>query len=163
MPGLIHKKLWGRSLWGVLAAVVMMGLTEVFVIKALLPGMALSGHADATDADWAAVDYAFLLWGSRALASLVVAAFLLGIGVQPTPSHSAFRHEKGPLLLEDRFDWFQNWYALYKARHRWLSALFQDFWRRLFWAAIGTFFLMFLTVFVFIVLDAFGWKPGPSS
>ena len=150
----IHKKLWGRSLWGICVAVVMMWLAQFFFIKAVLPGMA-SSHLTSADPEYVQAvvesNYAFRKWGSRALASLVVAAFLLGIGVRPAPSHLHSRHEKQPLPGEGRSDRFQYRYELYKAQQKWLILLFHDYWRRLFWAGIGTTVLLILTLIVLTV------------
>lgn len=85
---LTHARLWGRSLWGLLAALGLMLLTAYATGRWFIAGAAASKRVGLSDyADSVArAEVASWLWGSLALASLLLAALLLGLGVQQTPS-----------------------------------------------------------------------------
>ena len=149
--GLVQRRLWGRGLWGLLAAVAMMFLTAYSVARWYSAGVVANKYVERTDYVLAWLEYQNWLWGSIALASFVVTFFLLGLGVRPTPSGDVpslptdhARREKRILPLDDRFDQFLDRLAMYQARYeRWVLPL-QQYLGRLVVAALGTFVILLL-------------------
>lgn len=146
MPGRgwIHKELWGRSLFGLLAAVAMMSLAAYSAARWFESGVVANKHVNKTDWVLAWLEYQQWLWGSIFLTSFILALFLLGMGIRPTLGTSDSRRKWKTLPLEDRFDRVLHRYGLFKERHeKWFLPI-QHYLGRLFWAGIGTVVILFL-------------------
>lgn len=85
--GLIQKKLWGRSLWGLLAAVGLMFLAAYSWRRFFFIGFSASKLiATPYYAEYVArTRYEEWSWAGLTLVSLILSAYLLGVGVRPAP------------------------------------------------------------------------------
>ena len=129
---LIHRRLWGRSLWGLLAAVGVMSLAAYCWRRAFLIGFTpRKAVGTPSYAEYLSQgQYEEMLWTIITLALLVASAILLGVGVQPKT-----RLDR---LLE-----------LYDVRHeRWIGPL-RKFLGRLVLLAFVVYFISFLSLIFF--------------
>ena len=133
---LVRRRLWGRSLWGLLAAVGVMFLAAYFWRRAFLIGFTASKAVGTPYyAEYLARGrYEELLWTIITLVLLVASAILLGVGVEP----------------KTRLDRLLERLDLYDVRHeRWIGPL-RNFFGRLVLLAIIVYIISFLSLeFIF--------------
>lgn len=151
--GLIHKKLWGRSLGGVLAAVVMMALAAYAAIRWYWAGLLANKYVSRTDYVLAKLEYQEWMWGSLGIVSFILAYSLLGVGSRPALTTGDSRRKWETLPLEDRFDRVLYRFRMFKERHeRWFLPI-RHFLGRLVVVVVGTVVILFLQLIGIWVLD----------